>query len=162
MNKRGTRDIQLATRGAFAGAALFIALIVAFSTAGAGPPSATTLMLIGVLGAASHLVLLPVVAVLPAPVWARAGGYAWIAIDVMLEPQQQGPPKLALNPVALASTRAKTYDGTGLVNSGLMLAPGNPLNFPSSFSLTLTQRGRYEYWCIPHAPLGMRGVVIVM
>ena len=75
---------SLAARGAFAGAALFVALIVTFSTIGAGQPSATTLLPMGVIGAAAHLVLLPVVAELPAPVWARAGGYARVAIDTML------------------------------------------------------------------------------
>lgn len=79
-----TADDVAATRGAFLGSALFAALIVAFSSLGAGRPTAAMLLAIGVLGAASHLALLPVVPVLAAPTWARAGGYAWIAIDVML------------------------------------------------------------------------------
>lgn len=78
-------DTRPAMRGAFAGAALFIALIVVFSAAGGdGPPAGTFLLVGAVLGAFSHLVLLPVVAVLPAPAWARPAGYAWIGIDVML------------------------------------------------------------------------------
>ena len=77
-------NTRLAMRGAFAGAALFVALIVAFSTMDPNHPSTLTTLLIGVIGVSSHLVLLPVVAALPAPGWARAGGYAWIAIDTML------------------------------------------------------------------------------
>ena len=84
MDKPDTVEARLAMRGAFAGAALFIALIVVFSTTDASQPSTAAVLLIGILGATSHLVLLPVVAALPAPGWARAGGYAWIAIDVML------------------------------------------------------------------------------
>lgn len=49
-----------------------------------GPPTGVLLLVGGVLGVFSHLVLLPVVAALPAPAWARATGYAWITIDVML------------------------------------------------------------------------------
>jgi hypothetical protein len=79
-----TANTRLAGQGAFAGAALFVALIVAFSTVGTSQPSPSMLLLLGVFGAASHLVLLPVVAELPAPAWARAGGYAWVAIDTML------------------------------------------------------------------------------
>ncbi|HSP16658.1 MAG TPA: hypothetical protein VLV78_18070 [Thermoanaerobaculia bacterium] len=84
MNPAENRDTRIAVRGAFAGAALFVALIVAFSAAGPGPLPTTSLLLIGVFGVASHVVLFPVVAQLPAPSWARAAGYAWIAIDVML------------------------------------------------------------------------------
>jgi len=74
----------VAARCAFAGAALFVALIAAFSSLGGGAPSGPMLLAIGVIGVASHVVLLPVVAALSAPEWARAGGYAWIAIDAML------------------------------------------------------------------------------
>lgn len=74
----------LAARAAFAGAALFVALIIAFSSLGDQQPSAPMLLVMGMVGVASHLVLLPVVAELPAPAWARAAGYSWIAIDVML------------------------------------------------------------------------------
>ena len=79
-----TNNTKLAMRGAFTGAALFVALIVAFSTMDPNHPSTLTILLIGMVGVTSHLVLLPVVAALPAPGWVRAAGYAWIAIDVML------------------------------------------------------------------------------
>ena len=77
-------DTRLAMRGAFVGAALFVVLIVVFSTIDPNHPSNIATLLIGVLGVSSHLVLLPVVAALPAPGWVRASGYAWIAIDTML------------------------------------------------------------------------------
>lgn len=36
----------------------------------------------GLLGVAPHLLLFPVVAALPAPRWAKAAGYGWLAIDI--------------------------------------------------------------------------------
>jgi len=77
-------DAALAARGAFAGATLFVLLIIGFSALGGAAPSPPLMLFMGVVGAGSHLVLLPVVATLPAPAWTRVGGYAWIAIDVML------------------------------------------------------------------------------
>ena len=122
---------RLAARGAFAGAALFVALIVTFSTIGAGQPSAIILLLLGVIGAASHLVLLPVVAELPAPAWARAGGYAWVAIDTMLNVASinGGEPKLLASlrlgghvPAAVWIGLAAAQAGGGVRVLGLLLA----------------------------------------
>ena len=76
------------------------------------------------------------------------------------EPQASGPPKVLLNPRALAPTTATQYDGTGYVNSGMLFPPGNP-KLPSSFSLTFTTPGRYEYWCLIHAEAGQRGIIVV-
>lgn len=70
--------------GAYIGAALFVALMIAFSAVGDAPPTAAVMATIGVLGVTSHLVLLPVVATSGSTSWARACGYSWIAIDVML------------------------------------------------------------------------------
>jgi len=70
--------------GAYIGAALFVALMIAFGTVGDRPPAPRVLTLIGLLGVGSHLVLLPVVAATGSASWSRACGYAWIAIDVML------------------------------------------------------------------------------
>jgi hypothetical protein len=75
---------MIAARAAYAGAALFVVLIVLFSMLGGGPPTTPMLITMGVVGAASHLVLLPVVAAMPAPEWARAAGYGWLVIDTML------------------------------------------------------------------------------
>lgn len=81
---------------------------------------------------------------------------------VLVIPQTQagGPPKLLLNPAALTPTRAKAYDGTGFVNSGLLSPPGTP-GALSSFSLTFTKPGRYEYWCIVHADVDQKGIIVV-
>ena len=69
---------------AFVGAALFVALMAAFSAIGDTPPSGAMLLVLGVLGVSSHLALLPVVAASGRAAWTRACGYSWIAIDVML------------------------------------------------------------------------------
>ena len=45
-----------AARAAYAGAALFVVLIVLFSMLGGGPPTTPMLITMGVVGAASHLV----------------------------------------------------------------------------------------------------------
>lgn len=80
---------------------------------------------------------------------------------IIPEPQSQGPPKFLMNPKAAAPTMTKTYDGTGYVNSGLLFPPGLPGNPPTSYSLTFTKSGRYEYWCIVHIPEGMKGTIVV-
>jgi plastocyanin len=80
---------------------------------------------------------------------------------VIVEPQKQGPPKLLVNPKAAAPTKTKTYDGVGYVNSGILFPPGVPGNPPTSFSLTFTKPGRYEYLCVIHNLEGMKGTVIV-
>lgn len=69
---------------AFIGAALFVGLMAAFSSLGDTPPSGGMLLVLGVLGVGSHLVLLPVVCAAGRAAWTRACGYSWIAIDVML------------------------------------------------------------------------------
>src|SRR6202162_1205121 len=79
---------------------------------------------------------------------------------IAAKPQPGGLPKLLLNPVAVTPTRAKTYNGTGFVNSGLLGPPGTP-GEPSSVSLTFTKPGRYEYWCIVHDDVDQQGIVIV-
>jgi plastocyanin len=80
---------------------------------------------------------------------------------VVVEPQQSGPPKVLLNPTALTPTTATRYDGTGYVNSGMLFPPGNPGHQPTSFSLTFTTPGRFEYWCLVHADVGQRAMIIV-
>jgi len=76
-------------------------------------------------------------------------------------PQPNGPPKLELNAAVLTPTIKTSYDGAGFVNSGLLFPAGNPANLPSSFSLTFTKPGRYEYWCLVHKDAGQRGIIIV-
>src|SRR5438045_2062313 len=69
-------------RSAYSGAVLFVVLLVLVVVG--LPPTNATLIIMGVLGAAAHLALLPVVAAMPAPQWARAAGYGWLIIDTML------------------------------------------------------------------------------
>lgn len=82
---------------------------------------------------------------------------------VLVEPQKQGPPKLRFNPKVEAPTAAKTYEGKGYGNSGIMFTPGPgaPPNAPSEFSLTFTKAGRYEYVCMVHFAEGMKGTIVV-
>lgn len=80
---------------------------------------------------------------------------------IIVQPQKQGPPKFLINPKVGAPTPKKSYAGSGYVNSGLLLAPGNPMNAPSSYSLTFTKPGTYRYTCVLHDELGMRGTIIV-
>jgi len=77
------------------------------------------------------------------------------------EPQPGGGVKVLLNPKALTPTTATQYDGTGYVNSGLLFPPGNPGKLTASFSLTFTKSGRFEYWCLVHADVGQRGIIVV-
>jgi hypothetical protein len=72
---------RFADRAALVGAALFVALIILF---GIDSPAALSVFGIAVVAVAAHLALLPVVAAMPAPNWARAAGYGWLAIDVIL------------------------------------------------------------------------------
>lgn len=80
---------------------------------------------------------------------------------VIVEPQTQGPPKLLVNPKVGAPTKDKTYDGMGYANTGILSPPGVPGNPPTSFSLTFTKAGRYDYACAIHGPWGMRGTIVV-
>ena len=80
---------------------------------------------------------------------------------IVPEPQPNGPPKLRLNDAVLTPTKTTAYNGTGYVNSGLLFPAVNGAKLPSSFSLTFTKPGRYEYWCMVHKDLGQDGIVIV-
>lgn len=84
VSNSGMGSAEAGARGAFVGAGLFAALIVAFNVAGVNASVTGWVLLIGVLGVASHLALLPVVAAIDVAPWARAAGYAWIFIDAML------------------------------------------------------------------------------
>ncbi len=78
---------------------------------------------------------------------------------VIPQPQRSGPPKLLVNPRVAAPTPQKTYAGGGYVNSGILVPVGAP--GPRSYSLRFTKSGTYTYWCPIHAPVGMKGVVVV-
>jgi plastocyanin len=80
---------------------------------------------------------------------------------IMVQPQKQGPPKFLINPKVAAPTPQKSYAGMGYVNSGIIFSPGTPGNPPTSYSLTFTKAGTYQYTCIVHDALGMRGTIVV-
>ncbi|MEA3198957.1 MAG: hypothetical protein QOE90_385 [Thermoplasmata archaeon] len=71
---------RFASRAALSAAALFALMFASF-----GLPNAPAFNEAKVaLGVLAHAALLPVVAALAAPGWARVGGYAWAAGDIIL------------------------------------------------------------------------------
>lgn len=71
---------RFASWSAYAAAALFAAMFASF-----GLPSTPAFdELKAALGVLSHAALLPVIAALAAPAWARTGGYAWALGDIVL------------------------------------------------------------------------------
>jgi hypothetical protein len=77
-------------------------------------------------------------------------------------PQTSGPPKLLLNPAAVAPAGGSTYDGTGISNSGFIPGKSDPAPGPRTYSLTFTKEGTYEYICVLHDQMGMSGHVTVL
>jgi len=71
------------------------------------------------------------------------------------DPRSSGPPVLALNPRVIYPVGGHTYNGTGFVNSGLLIAPQ-----PHTFTLTFTAPGVYHYVCLIHP--GMDGIITVL
>ncbi len=80
---------------------------------------------------------------------------------VLSEPQQAGPPKLILNPEALAPAGGGTYSGTGYFNSGFLWGVSTPIPGPRSYSLTFDTLGTFQYTCILHYMMGMQGSITV-
>jgi plastocyanin len=70
-----------------------------------------------------------------------------------------GPPNFEINPSALEPAGGPTYDGTGYVNSGFLDTEVSP--FGSTFSLTFTKAGTYQYICHLHDQVGMIGTINV-
>jgi plastocyanin len=82
--------------------------------------------------------------------------------ELFLEPQQQGPPKWGFRQDVERPAGGKSYAARGYVNSGILFTPPfAPPGAPSSYSLTFTRAGRYEYWCMVHIVNNMKGVVVV-
>ncbi len=81
----------------------------------------------------------------------------------LFEPQASGPPNVYFNPLVALPQGGATYDGTGYVNSGVIVGPGAP---PSagvqSYSLTFTKAGTYKYACAIHDEQGMIGDITVL
>ena len=70
-----------------------------------------------------------------------------------------GPPQG--DPFELAQTPETTFAGTGLRHSGIIWTVPGPPNFVTSYELTFTAAGSFQYICILHAPQGMVGTVNV-
>jgi plastocyanin len=84
---------------------------------------------------------------------------------ILLQPQPNGPPKAQYNPEAALPMGGQTHTGSGVYNSGLLLAelpPGAPPFMTDKFTLTFTQPGSYGYVCSPHLYQGMGGNITVL
>jgi plastocyanin len=64
-------------------------------------------------------------------------------------------PNLSINPVVAAPNGTNVYNGTGFYNSGI-LHPGQ------NYSLMFTNPGTYEYVCLLHNSIGMKGNITVL
>lgn len=81
---------------------------------------------------------------------------------VIAEPQQRGPPKLVVNPDVLMPAGGKIYNGTGYFNSGIIWGTTIPLPGPRGYNLTFNKPGTYEYICMLHDYMGMKGWINVL
>ncbi len=81
---------------------------------------------------------------------------------VIPEPQQRGPPKLILNPVVLMPAGGRIYNGTGYFNSGIIWGTMIPLPGSKGYNLTFNKPGTYEYICMLHDYMGMKGWIKVL
>jgi plastocyanin len=81
---------------------------------------------------------------------------------VLVEPQQKGPPKFVLNPMVLAPAGGKVYSGKDYFNSGFIWGIMVPLPGPRGYNLTFDTPGTYNYICILHDYMGMKGQITVL
>ncbi len=88
-----------------------------------------------------------------------AGACGSVPPFVIPQMQAGGPPRLLLNPKVAAPTPHREYAGSGYVNSGILVPLGAP--GPRTYRLRFDRPGTYTYCCPIHAPLGMKGVVVV-
>jgi len=79
---------KVASKFAYTGAVFFVATLVVIIVMGlpdkfeGSPPLNETLF--ALFGLIFHLAMLPVIAALPSPSWAKASGFAWVVTDNML------------------------------------------------------------------------------
>jgi plastocyanin len=81
---------------------------------------------------------------------------------ILVEPQQIGPPKFVLNPMAQMPAGGTVYNGTGYFNSGAIWGEMVPLPGPQNYTLKFDTPGIYEYICIFHDYMGMKGQISVV
>ncbi len=79
---------------------------------------------------------------------------------VLVQPQPGGPPKVQFNPAVMLPNGGNSYNGMGVVNSGVM-QPDTQGNYAHTFTLTFTKAGKYEYICTFHDQVGMTGHITV-
>lgn len=77
--------------------------------------------------------------------------------DFLVEPQEDGPPTLVVNPLVQLPTGGSAYSGEGYLNSGFF---GEPFG-PPTYEVTFDTPGTFGYVCVPHVPMGMAGSVTV-
>ena len=75
-------------------------------------------------------------------------------------PDPSQMPRLVLGPGGFPSRANPTHTGSGLYNSGVF-GDENPMA-GNSWALTFDAPGVYEYICVLHEPIGMRGTVVVV
>jgi plastocyanin len=64
------------------------------------------------------------------------------------------------DPAAFVPIGGATFDGTSPVSSGLLLPQG--AGGTNSYTLTFTQPGHYNYECLLHDDMGMKGTIVVL
>lgn len=81
---------------------------------------------------------------------------------VLVEPHQRGPPSFVLNPAVQRPAGGKVYSGEGYFNSGVIWGTMVPFPGPVNYSLAFDTPGTYEYICIFHDAMGMKGQISVV
>jgi plastocyanin len=72
-------------------------------------------------------------------------------------------PNLVVSPeVAFPIIPAGEYDDTELFSSGLIGTLGAPLPGGTTFAMTFSKAGSFDYVCATHRPLGMEGTITVV
>ncbi len=81
---------------------------------------------------------------------------------ILVEPQQREPPKFILNPVVQLPAGGNVYSGKEYFNSGAIWGTMLPMPGPKNYTLTFDTPGTYEYICIFHDYMGMKGQITVL
>lgn len=82
---------------------------------------------------------------------------------VPTEVEGQPVPNLVVSPeVAFPIIPAGQFDGAEMFSSGLIGTLGGPLPGGTTFALTFSEPGSFDYVCSTHLPLGMEGSITVV
>lgn len=123
------RPVSLAVSAAYAAAVLFALHLATYfvpsvrdaTLAGA----AGVAIALAVLAVAQHAVVFPVVAMLPALIWARVAGYVWLVVDMGTDLAQLGgvsksvylPVRLAVNLLAALWIASASWPQRGIIRA---------------------------------------------